>query len=260
MGEAIDRYTSEELPKKRRGGMHRAALAWWKKNIGSRKMSDVTPSVIAEHLAKLAAAPFTRAKPGAKRSLLKAGETANEFKRSPATIDRYHAVACHVFTVARKDWHWIGHNPFEAVRKSRSTRGRTRHLSTDARNRLLIETAKTPTLHLMVVLALSTAARACELLNLLWRDVDVGEGRLIFRSTKNGEARGAWLLEEALRLVKQRAESKPDINAADFVPVMQEDFFNHGITSIVSSREAQYLPIYVELHGGPLVGSGVLHG
>jgi integrase len=190
MGEAIDRYTLEELPKKRGGEMHRAALAWWKKSIGPPKMSDVTPSLIVEQLAKLAAELFTRAKPGAKRALLKASETANEFKRSPATIDRYHAVASHVFTVARKDWHWIRHNPFEAVRKSRSSRGRTRHLSTDERNRLLTETAKDPTLQLMVVLALSTAARAGELLNLLWRDVDIDERRLIFRATKNGEPRG----------------------------------------------------------------------
>jgi integrase len=216
MGEAIDRYTIEELPKKRGGGMHRAALAWWKKHIGSRKMSDVTPSVIVEQLSRLAAEPFTRAKPGAKRSLLKPGEIANEFKRSPATVDRYHAVGSHVFTVARKDWHWVGYNPFEAVRKSRSSRGRIRHLSTDERDRLLTETAKNPTLHLLVMLALSTAARAGELLNLLWRDVDIGEGRLIFRETKNGEPREAWLLEEALRLVKQRAQSLPNPNLKMF--------------------------------------------
>ncbi len=106
-GEAIDQYTLEELPKKRGSGMHRAALSWWKTNIGTRKMADVTPSVIVEQFAKLAPEPYTRAKPGAKRSSLKAGETANEFKRKPATIDRYHAVGSHVFSFARKDGHWI---------------------------------------------------------------------------------------------------------------------------------------------------------
>ena len=70
--------------------------------------------------------------------------------------------------------------------------------------------AATPTLHLRVALALSPAARTGELLNLLWLDVDTRAGRLIFRSTKNGEPRGAWLLEESLRLLKERAKSNPD--------------------------------------------------
>jgi hypothetical protein len=74
-----------------------------------RSAADVTPSVIVDQLAKLAAEPYTRAKPGAKRSSLDAGETANEFKRKPATIDRYHAVGSHVSTVAHKDSHWIAH-------------------------------------------------------------------------------------------------------------------------------------------------------
>ena len=217
VGDAIDRYSRDELPKKRGGGMHRAALKWWKNKVGSKKMADVTPSLIVQQLATLAAEPYFRSTPGSKRSRLKEGDTPRALKRSPSTIDRYHAVGSHVFTVARKDWHWIAHNPFEAVRKSRGTRGRVRHLSTDERSRLLKATSKDPTLHLLVVLALSTAARAGELLNLLWRDVDISAGRLIFRTTKNGEMRGAWLLEEALRLIKQRAKLKPHPESRIFV-------------------------------------------
>jgi hypothetical protein len=41
-GDAIDRYTRDELPKKRGGGMHSAALRWWRIKIGARKMADVT--------------------------------------------------------------------------------------------------------------------------------------------------------------------------------------------------------------------------
>src|SRR5450755_1171340 len=106
--------------------MHKAALRWWKAAGGTRKLADVTPSVIVEALAKLASEPYARARPGSKRSSLKVGDVANKFTRSPATIDRYHAVGSHVFTVARKDWHWINQNPFEAVRKSPPARGRMR--------------------------------------------------------------------------------------------------------------------------------------
>ena len=49
-----------------------------------------------------------------------------------------------------------------------------------------------------------------------------------------------------------------DVNVDDFVPVMQEDFFNHGITSVV--LKAENLRIYFELCGRPLVGLCALHG
>jgi len=113
-GEAIDRYTTDELPKKRGGGMHRVALRWWKSKLGTHKLADVTPAIIVDQLAVLAAEPFTRAKPGSKRFLFKEGQPVQQFKRSRATVNRYHAVGSHVFTVARKDWHWISHYPFDA--------------------------------------------------------------------------------------------------------------------------------------------------
>jgi integrase len=56
----------------------------------------------------------------------------------------------------------------------------------------------------MVLVALSTAARAGELLGLTWSHVELGEteGRLMFADTKNGEARIAWLFGEALVAMK----------------------------------------------------------
>lgn len=46
-----------------------------------------------------------------------------------------------------------------------------------------------PQLHLLVVLALATAARAGELLKLTWEHVELDEGRVILRHTKNGGPR-----------------------------------------------------------------------
>ena len=79
-------------------------------------------------------------------------------------------------------------------------------LSDDERTRLLAQTIKDPTLHVLVVLALSTAARAGELTGLQWKDVDLKEGRLLFRDTKNTETRAAWLYGDALRLLKDHAK------------------------------------------------------
>lgn len=207
LGEAIDRYLREEVPKKRNGSMSRANLPWWKTKLGTVKLADVTPAILVEHRDKLARETYTRATPGSPHSSVKEGN-ARRFKRSSGTVNRYLTALSHVFTVARKEWHWMSHNPFDGVGKLKEPRGRVRYLSEDERERLLTETAKDPTLHTLVVLALSTAARAGELLKLRWRDIDLKEQRLLFRSTttKNAESRAVWLHSEALRLLKEHGK------------------------------------------------------
>lgn len=209
LGEAIDRYLLEEIPKKRDGAMHRSRLPWWKKHAGYVRLSEVTPALIVELRGKIKREPFTRANPQARRTSLKKGEAAAQFKRSDKTVNRFLAVLSHVFTVARKEWHWMSHNPMDGVSKFREGAGRVRYLSNEERSELLAATAKDPTLHTFVVIALSTACRAGELLKLTWRDVDLGEGRLLFRQTKNDEPRMAWLHGEAARLLTEHAKVRP---------------------------------------------------
>ena len=206
LGAAIDRYMEEEVPKKRDGGNHRYTLPYWKENIGHLKLADVTPAIIVEHRGQIARGTYMRAKPESKRTTVKG--KANTFKRAPGTVNKYLTCLAHVFTVARKEWHWISHNPFDGVSKLRENKGRVRYLSAEERERLFAATIANPVLHTVVVIALSTAARAGELLRLRWRDVDLHEGRLLFRVTKNAEPRAAWLHGEALRLMKEHAERR----------------------------------------------------
>jgi integrase len=199
VADAIDRYLEEEVPKKRSGKVHKFTLPWWREAIGELKLSEVTPAVLSEQLGKLGRQTFGRAKPESKRTTLQPGETPRQFKRSGGTVNRYRGVMSHVFTTARREWHWINHNPFESVSKAREGVGRVRHLSAEERTALFTETLKQPTLHLLVLLALSTAARAGELLQLTWRDVDLSKGRLLFRVTKNAQPRVVWIQGEALQ-------------------------------------------------------------
>jgi integrase len=206
LGEAIDRYLLEELPRKRNGSTHRSNLPYWRKHLGHLKLADITPAILVEYRGKLSRETFTRANPQSSRTTLNEGEEPRRFRRSPGTVNRYLAVLSHVFTVARKEWHWVSHNPFEGVAKLREGRGRVRFLSEEERTALLRETAKDPVLHAFVVLALSTAARAGELWNLKWQDVDLKEGRLLLRVTKNATARTAWLHAEARRLLTEHGK------------------------------------------------------
>ena len=179
LADAIDRHTEEELPKKRAGDMHRHNLPWWRKHYGHIKLADLTPAIIVEARGKLSRQTYIRAKPDSKRTTLKPGEQPQAFQRSPKTVNRYLAVLRHVLTVARKEWQWMSHNPMDQVKMLPEGAGRVRYLSEEERGRLLAETAKDATLHCIVMLALSTASRAGELLRIEWRDVDLKEGRVL---------------------------------------------------------------------------------
>ena len=203
LAEAIDRYLDHEAPKLRDGRMHRSTLPWWPEKLGRFKLCEITPALIAEYRNKLAAETYRRARPGAKRSSLNAGEQAREFKRKPNTVNNYLVSLGRIFSVARREWHWITHNPMEGVAKLSAGPGRVRYLSEDERQRLLTETAKNQQLHTLAVLALSTAARAGELMNLSWCDVDLKDGRVLLRETKNTQPRVIWVHYEALRLLKE---------------------------------------------------------
>lgn len=206
--DAIDRYIAEELPKKGDGAMHKTTLAWWRKKIGNKKISEVTPALIAEHKGILSREKYQRSKPDGRRTSLQKGESPKLYTRSSGTVNRYLSVLSHVFTVARKEWHWISNNPFDGVSKLKEPGGRTRHLSEDERRKLLDETGKYPELHCFVILALSTSCRAGDLLKLEWSDVNLNESQILFRKTKNREPRTAWLNGAALRLLTEHFKKR----------------------------------------------------
>lgn len=194
LGEAVDRYLLEEAPKKR-DHTRVACLRWWKRKIGHLKLADISSAVIVEHRGILEREPYTAIRRG------KAVNEATEYQRKPGTVNRYLAYLSHVFTIARREWHWITHNPFDGVSHLQEDKGVIRFLTDEERERLLTETAKDPQLHTLVVLALATAGRAGELLKLTWADIELTEGRAILRHTKNNEPRSVWLHGEALRLL-----------------------------------------------------------
>jgi hypothetical protein len=69
-------------------------LGWWDRQLGDRKVIDLTPPDFSEALRKLAAGAGPVGKPV-----------------GPSTQVRYLATIRHVFSVACKDWGWLAHNP-----------------------------------------------------------------------------------------------------------------------------------------------------
>jgi integrase len=206
VAEMIDRYIAEELPKKKDAKTRRPRLLWWREKLGKLKLAEVSAATLVECRNKLVQEPYTKAKPGAPGSTLAVGEAAREFKRGPKTANRFLAYLSHAFATARREWHWLEHNPLAGVSKFKEGEGRVRYLLDDERDALLQQTAKDPQLNVIVMLALTTAARAGELVGLTWRDVDLKEGRLLLRKTKNSQPRVVWLHGEALQLLKEHGK------------------------------------------------------
>ena len=109
------------------------------------------------------------------------------------------------YSMAVKEFGWIDTNPCSKVRKLSEPRGRTRFLTDDERERLLIscENSNAKELLIIVLLALSTGARKNEIRWLRWDDVNVQSGTVIFRETKNGTIRSVPLVGRGLDLIRE---------------------------------------------------------
>lgn len=192
LGEMLDRYIKDILPTKPKNSKNTLLhLTWWKEELGSFSLADISPAMIAE-----------------KRDHLASGITKRNTKRSPSTVVRYMAALSHAFTIAVKEWGWLEDSPMRRVTKPKEPRGRVRFLSDEERARLLTECKNSDSeyLYMAVVLALSTGARRMEILGLQWQDVDLQRGFITLHETKNGERRALPLAGHALELMKQHAK------------------------------------------------------
>ena len=121
-------------------------------------------------------------------------------KRSAATANRYRSALSHVFTIAIKEWQWLGRSPLEMVSKPKEKNARVRFLTLDEIKALLQAASheKRKPLCLIVLMALSTGARKMEILTLKWSDVDMERGVAVTHDTKNSESRTLHLSGPAL--------------------------------------------------------------
>lgn len=186
LGGLIERYGREVLPTKSpRTAVNQAAqLAWWRTQLGTQRLSDVTPARLAACRDQLAVC------------------------RAPGTVNQYLASLSHAFSVAVTEWAWLEASPLRRVRHLREPRGRVRFLSEVERPRLLraCRASHNRTLYPLVVLALATGARKMELLQLTWRDVNLQRATITLQHTKNRERRTLPLADLALQEVQKLAK------------------------------------------------------
>lgn len=113
VGELIDKYIADVLPTKPRNSRNqKLQLLWWKQELGTLSLANLTAGEIGQCRDKL----LTR-------------QVRTGTSRSPATVVRYLAAFSQALSIAFKEWEWLDDNPMRRVRKPKEPRGRVRTLS-----------------------------------------------------------------------------------------------------------------------------------
>jgi len=133
----------------------------------------------------------------------------------PATVKRDLVILSNVFDVARKEWGIYVLNPVRDIKLPPHSKPRYRRLK-DGRSggeseefRLLkaCREARNPYLLPIFHLALETAMRQGELVNLRWEHIDLTRRITYLSDTKNGEARTVPLSTAAIRVLRSLPRS-----------------------------------------------------
>jgi integrase len=122
---------------------------------------------------------------------------------APATLKLELALMSHIFTIAIKEWNIPITNPISLIRKPTVNNSRTRRLEEGEEDRLLTacKSSRNPLLYPIVVIAIETAMRLSELLNLEWEDVDLKKRVIFLKDTKNGSSRRIPLSLKAMEIL-----------------------------------------------------------
>jgi integrase len=198
-------------------------VTWWSGQFKGRPVAEVTADAIKLGRDACAAETFTR---GNERKDKKTGQMVQpkQYKRTPATVNRYVAALSAVLTYAINEHvpPLLTVNPVKGISRRKEPKGRTRFLSDDERIRLLDACAKSAwsPLRALVLLAITTGARRTEMTSLMWKDVNTTTGRALVQKSKNGDQRTLILTGEALKALQAleaaRAE-KPKDERSEFV-------------------------------------------
>ena len=186
LADLIDTFVADELPIRAQVDDKKltAQLQWWKDHAGYLTLDKLTPAAIAGFRSQLLARRTGR------KATAGAAATATA-AISHATANRYLAALSAVCKWAWKERSLLLSNPVLAVTKGPEHAGIVRYLDDDERKALLAacRASADANIYCAVVLALATGARAGNLRNLTWADVDLEQWRVRFVHTKNDQPR-----------------------------------------------------------------------
>jgi integrase len=140
---------------------------------------------------------------------------------APATVVRELNTISHSIEIATREWGlWLPRNPVKLVRRPQVPRGRTRRFKEGEETRLLAacDRGRTPLMRPLIILAIETAMRRGEMLDLQWQHVDLVRCVAHLELTKNGDSRDIPLSSRAVAVLRELMTSK-NRNAEKVFPV-----------------------------------------
>jgi len=204
-GDLLKRYAEEISPHKKSGDGEILRIRKLRKEpLAEYKVAALTSKVMAEY------------------------RDARLRKVSGSTTNRELTLISHVLSIARKEWGIpIEVNPVSMIRRPKENRARTRRLSPEEEQRLLIELSPSPRdehgrfeaggsrndwVRPVVVIAIETAMRRSEILSLHWSDVFLNDRYVRLHDTKNGESRDVPLSSRAVATLSAPSHQRPSLS------------------------------------------------
>lgn len=182
LGEALERYTTEILPSKKGADREAGFIRQWiVRPIAQKSLASIRSKDIADVIKVMV----------------------EDEGKGPNTIRLHLAVISHLFSVAATDWGMESlDNPIEHVRKPKLPKGRDRRLVDDEETRLL-DACRAVNLELasIVQIAIETAMRQEEIMNMTWKMMHFSRHFVHLDKTKNGEERDVPLSTTAERVL-----------------------------------------------------------
>jgi len=188
VNDLLDRFVNQYLSKSSKYFKQKTLLLQrWRAEIGSMFLSELQPLHLADA-----------------RDKLLSEDTPQNKKRSPGTVNRYIAAFSKALSFAVNELGWLQDNPMKKISKPKESQGRDRFLSLEEINRLLSACKKSANknLYSIVSIALLTAMRYGEIVNLKWKDINFENRFLTLHETKNGSKRVIPLTDKLIEILQ----------------------------------------------------------
>ncbi len=201
VADIVSRYRDEVVPRKRGADSETLTLnAFLRHPLARVALSDVTTGMVSAYCVER----LRRVKPG--------------------TMNRELDILRHAFAVARRSWDVpLVHNAFADVTRPKGAAPRERRFHSGELERLLSACGRcrNPYVRSLVGLALETAMRRGEILNMRWGDVSVERRTLHIPVTKNGHARTIPLSSGALAILQTLSDGRASATER-ILPITQD--------------------------------------
>jgi len=199
VGDLVTRYLAEQTPHKKGARTERLRLkAWARGRLGALIVDDLRPTMLAEW----------------RDQRLASGLSGSTVRNDLNTLSA-------VYRHAASEWGYHGlENPVARLKRPSPGKARTRRPS-DVELAAVKAATRSPDLAALIDLAVETAMRLSELVNLRWQDIDLTARLAHLPETKNGHSRTVPLSVKAFATfyeLKSRGTQRLDGRVFDLAP------------------------------------------